>query len=140
MKNIKIGNAVILIRLMAGCVFLSEGIQKFLYPDSLGPGRFLKIGLPMPDFLGNFVASFEVLCGLALIAGFYTRLAAVPLIIIMIVAIITTKIPIGINEGFWKMAHEARTDFSMLLANIFLLLTGGGAYSLDNKKKKNYDG
>jgi uncharacterized membrane protein YphA (DoxX/SURF4 family) len=100
----------LLIRLMVGTVFLSEGIQKFLFPDALGVGRFIKIGLPAPEFLGYFVGSFEVLCGILLLIGLFTRYAAVPLIIIMLVAIGSTKIPILIKDGFWKMAHEARTD------------------------------
>ena len=121
----------LLIRLMVGAVFLSEGIQKFLFPDKLGVGRFIKIGLPVPEFFGYFVPSFEVSCGILILIGLYTRLASIPLIIIMIVAIISTKIPILVNEGFWKMAHEARTDYAMLLGSIFLLIVGAGKLSFD---------
>lgn len=131
--------AVILIRLMVGAVFLSEGLQKFLFPTAQGVGRFVKIGLPNPAFLGPFVGSFEVACGLLILLGLFTRLATLPLITIMLVAIAVTKIPILIDKGFWPMAHEGRTDWSMLLGSIFLLLVGGGAYSLDaylsNRKK-----
>ena len=49
----------------------------------------------------------------------------------MLTAIATTKLPILLEEGFWKMAHEARTDWSMLLGSIFLLIVGGGRWSLD---------
>ncbi|MFO7445796.1 MAG: DoxX family protein, partial [Ignavibacteriaceae bacterium] len=90
--------APLLIRLMTGTVFLSEGIQKFLYPGERGVGRFIKIGLPAPEFFGYFVPSFEVICGTLVLIGLFTRLASIPLIIIMIVAIITTKIPILLNE------------------------------------------
>ena len=107
---------VILIRVMVGGVFLSEGIQKFLYPAEVGAGRFAKIGLPAPEALGPFVATFEIACGLLVLLGLFTRLAAVPLITVMLVAISTTKVPILMASGFWKMAHEARTDWSMLLA------------------------
>jgi putative oxidoreductase len=122
---------VILIRLVVGCVFLSEGIQKFLFPAALGVGRFAQIGIPAPQFFAPFVGVFEIGCGLAIIAGLTTRLAAVPLIIDMIVAIATTKVPILLKSGFWAMAHEARTDFSMLLGLIFLLCVGAGSWSVD---------
>jgi uncharacterized membrane protein YphA (DoxX/SURF4 family) len=123
----------IFIRLMLGIVFLSEGIQKFLFADKLGAGRFAKIGLPNPEFLGPFVGSFEIVCGLCVLIGLLTRLAVMPLIIIMLTAISTTKIPILFNEGFWAMMHETRTDWAMLLGNIFLLITGSGRWSVDRK-------
>lgn len=126
---------VVLIRLMVGAVFLSEGVQKFLFPAELGAGRFAKIGLPAPDALAPFVATFEVGCGLLVLVGLLTRLAAVPLITIMCVAIGTTKVPILLNSGFWRMAHEARTDFSMLLGSVFLLVVGAGAWSVDARLK-----
>jgi len=122
---------VIIIRLMVGAVFILEGIQKFLFQDQLGVGRFIKIGLPFPEFLGYFVPSFEIVCGILVLIGLFTRLAAIPLIIIMLVAISSTKIPILLNDGFWKMAHEARTDWAMLLGSIFLLIVGAGKFSLD---------
>ncbi|HOI29022.1 MAG TPA: DoxX family protein [Melioribacteraceae bacterium] len=129
-KNIKSKYAILLIRIMVGSVFVSEGIQKFLYPDQLGAGRFLKIGLPLPEFFGLFVPAIEILCGLFLLIGLYTRYAAVPLLIIMIVAIISTKIPILINDGFWKMAHDSRTDWSMLIGSIFIILADKGKLPL----------
>lgn len=132
MDNKKINIALLLIRILTGTVFISEGIQKFLSPDTLGVGRFIKIGLPAPEFLGYFVPSFEIACGLLVLLGLFTRLASVPLLIIMIVAIASTKIPILINEGFWKMAHEARTDWAMLICSVILLLIGAGKYSLDS--------
>jgi putative oxidoreductase len=123
----------ILIRLMVGSVFLSEGIQKFLFPAIRGAGRFEKIGLPVPEFLGSFVGSFEVICGILILLGLFTRFAAIPVIIIMLVAISTTKINILINQGFWEMMHASRTDFSMLLGSTFLLIRGGGMWSMDQK-------
>jgi putative oxidoreductase len=123
--------SVVLIRLAVGAVFLSEGIQKFLFPDAQGVGRFSKIGIPAPEIMAPFVGVFEIACGALLLVGLLTRLAAIPLIIDMIVAITTTKIPILIKSGFWAMAHEARTDFAMILGCLFLLIVGGGAWSLD---------
>lgn len=123
----------ILIRLMVGAVFLSEGIQKFLFAEKLGAGRFAKIGLPNPDFLGPFVGTFEIICGTLVLAGLLTRLAAIPLLIIMLVAIITTKAKLLADNGFWSMLHDSRTDWAMLLGSIFLLITGGGRWSLDKK-------
>jgi uncharacterized membrane protein YphA (DoxX/SURF4 family) len=120
--------------LAVGCVFLSEGIQKFLFPADIGAGRFAKIGLPSPEILGPFVGGTEILCGTLVLLGFLTRLAAIPLIIIMLTAVATTKIPILIEGGFWKMAHESRTDFSMLLCSIFLFINGAGRWSIDSGK------
>lgn len=123
----------ILIRLMVGAVFLSEGIQKFLFPDELGAGRFAKIGLSSPEILGSLVGTFEILCGALVLIGLLTRFASVPLIIIMLVAIATTKAEVLADKGFWEMLHGSRTDWAMLLGSIFLLIKGGGFYSLDKK-------
>src|SRR5690606_28395044 len=121
----------ILIRLMTGVVFLSEGIQKFLYPTTRGTGRFEKIGLPSPEFFGPFVGTFEIVCGVLILVGFFTRLASVPTIVIMCVAIITTKLKILTESGLLEMLHESRTDWAMLLGSIFLLVKGGGRFSVD---------
>jgi uncharacterized membrane protein YphA (DoxX/SURF4 family) len=123
--------AVLLIRLIVGGVFLLEGIQKFLYPEALGVGRFIKIGIPAPEIMAPFVGVFEIGCGALLLLGFLTRLAAIPMIIDMLVAISTTKIPILLEDGFWSMAHEARTDWAMLLGSLFLLAVGAGRWSFD---------
>ena len=122
---------VILIRLAVGAVFLTEGIQKFLFPDALGVGRFTKIGIPAPEIMAPFVGVVEIGCGALLILGLLTRLAAVPLIVDMLVAIATTKIPILLKSGFWAMAHEARTDYTMLFACLFFLIVGAGRWSMD---------
>lgn len=121
---------------MVGVVFLSEGIQKFLFPGSRGTGRFEKIGLPEPELLGYFVGSFEVVCGALLILGLITRFAAIPLIIIMLVAIYTTKTEIFATEGFWSMMHASRTDWAMFLGSVFLLVRGGGKWSADRSIQK----
>jgi putative oxidoreductase len=126
-------SATILIRIMVGWVFLSEGIQKFLSPAALGVGRFAKIGIPAPQFFGPFVGVVEMVCGALLIVGLRTRLASVPLLIDILVAIATTKIPMLAKAGFWATMHEARTDFSMLLGLIFLLIAGAGSFSLDER-------
>lgn len=123
----------LLIRLAVGAVFLSEGIQKFIDPANVGAGRFEKIGFPNPSFVAQFVGGFEIVCGVLVLIGMFTRLAVFPLIIIMLTAISTTKIPILVDKGFWAMAHEARTDYAMLLGSIFLLIVGAGRWSLDAK-------
>jgi putative oxidoreductase len=124
--------AVLLIRLMVGAVFVSEGIQKFLFPADVGAGRFAKIGIPSPEFVAPFVGCFEIACGTLVLLGVLTRMAVIPLIIVMLTAITTTKIPILMNDGFWKMAHEGRTDWSMLLGLTFLLIVGAGQWSVDS--------
>lgn len=123
--------ATILIRLLVGSVFLSEGIQKVLFPATRGAGRFAKIGLPAPELLGPFVAGTEIACGLLVLAGFLTRLASVPLVVVMLVALWTTKVPVLVGDGLWEAAHESRTDLSMLLASLFLIAVGAGRLSVD---------
>ncbi|NMR33175.1 DoxX family protein [Chryseobacterium aquaticum] len=122
---------------MVGMVFLSEGIQKFLFPAIRGAGRFEKIGLPSPEFLGSFVGTFEIVCGILILIGFLTRLASIPLIIIMLVAIATTKSEVLAEKGFWEMMHGSRTDWAMLLGSIFLLIKGAGLWSVDKTLTKN---
>ncbi|MDZ4858158.1 MAG: DoxX family protein [Candidatus Hydrogenedentes bacterium] len=136
--------AVLLVRLMVGAVFLSEGIQKFLFAEAQGAGRFHRIGIPAADVMGPFVGATEIICGVLVLAGLFTRVAGFALLIIMSVAILSTKVPILLGHGywtfglpkvshygFWSMAHEARTDFSMLLGSLFLNIVGAGAWSFD---------
>lgn len=120
-----------LVRLMVGWVFLSEGVQKFLFPAALGIGRFQKIGIPAPHFFAPFVGVVEIVCGSLLLVGLLTRLAALPLLIDISVAILTTKIPMLSKSGFWGTMHEARTDFCMFLGLVFLIAIGSGRLSLD---------
>lgn len=127
----------ILIRFMVGSVFLSEGIQKFLFPLTRGAGRFEKIGLPFAEFLGSFVGFFEIFCGVLLLIGLFSRLASIPLIIIMLVAFATTKSEVYLEKGFWELLHGSRTDWSMLLGSIFILIKGSGFWSMDYKLIKN---
>jgi putative oxidoreductase len=126
-------NRAILVRLVVGLVFLTEGIQKFLFPDLLGTGRFLTIGFSNPAFWAYFTGTFEILCGTLVILGLATRLVSIPLIIIMITAFVTTKIPILIHKGIWPWAHEYRTDFAMTILLIYLVIYGSGRWSLDSK-------
>ena len=134
----------ILIRFLVGIVFLTEGLQKFLYPDLRGAGRFEGIGIPFPEFSGYFVGGVEVIFGLFVLIGFLTRFSSIPLIIIMLTALFTTKLPILLGEGFWgfalrdldyygflSMMHESRNDLAMLIGSIFLFIKGGGYWSVD---------
>lgn len=123
--------AIIVIRILVGWVFVSEGIQKFLFPVALGWGRFAKIGLPHPHVLAPVVGIVEIVCGALVILGLWTRIAAIPLLIDIGTAIATTKIPMLHHQGVWAMLHEARVDFSMALGLIFLLIVGSGAWALD---------
>lgn len=125
-------NRAILIRIIVGLIFLSEGIQKFLFPELLGPGRFVKIGFTDPDFWAYFTGTFEIICGSLILPGLLTRLAAIPLLIIMMTAFVTTKYPILMEKGFWAMAHEYRTDFAMTLLLIYLVIYGAGKWSVDS--------
>jgi putative oxidoreductase len=126
----------ILPRMITGFVFLSEGIQKFLFPLLLGPGRFENIGFANPAFWAYFTGTFEIVCGILLLSGLLTRIASIPLFIIMITAFITTKWPILVEKGLWAMAHEYRTDFAMTFLLVYLFIYGSGRFSLDLKISK----
>jgi putative oxidoreductase len=131
-KIIHTGNySLMIIRLTAGLVFLAEGIQKFLFPEILGSGRFESLGIHPSVFWSTFTGGFEIICSVMIIFGFFTRLAVLPLIIIMCVAFITTKWPTLMGKGFWPMLHDGRTDFSMTMLLIFLLIYGSGNRSSD---------
>ena len=138
--------STLLIRLSIGLVvFVPEGVQKLMFPEILGAGRFARIGIPSPDIMGPFVGTVEIVCGVLIVIGLCARLAAVPLLVVMIVAIISTKIPILLGHdlgpfhlatdmkrvGFWSAQHEARADLTMLLGCAYLLLAGAGKWSAD---------
>jgi putative oxidoreductase len=136
--------ATAIIRLLVGWVFLVEGILKFVLPQDLGVGRFTSIGIPVPQLTAPFVGMVEVICGVLILLGLFTRLAAFLLLIDISVAIVSTKIPILLGRGYWRfslptlkhygllsMLHEARTDISMWLGLIFLLIVGPGVLSVD---------
>ena len=125
---------MLLCRVIVGLIFLSEGIQKYLRPEEAGAGRFEKIGFTHPAFWAYFTGSFEIVCGTFILLGLLTRIAAIPLLIIMITAFITTKVPILMEKGFWNFAHEYRTDFAMTLLLLHLFIYGGGNKSIDLKK------
>jgi putative oxidoreductase len=123
--------AILLIRVLVGWVFLSEGIQKFLFPAALGVGRFAKIGIPAPQLMAPFVGGVEIVFGALILLGLFTRLATIPLLITITVALLTTKVQFLIQHGFWAALHESRADISMLLGLICLLIVGSGSISLD---------
>jgi putative oxidoreductase len=129
--------AAVLIRVIVGYVFFVEGIQKYLYPDTLGIGRFIKIGIPYPHVMIHVSAGAEIICGALLIIGLYTRLSTIPLIINISVAIISTKVIMFAQKGFWPAVHESRLDFTMLLSLVFLLIVGAGCCSIDAKLSEN---
>jgi putative oxidoreductase len=140
-------HAMVLLRLAISFVFVTEGLQKFLYPEMLGAGRFAKIGIPYPDITGPFVGGVEIVCGVLVLIGLFTRLGALALVIDMLVAIASTKLPILLGHGywqfadpagrpgFWSMAHEARLDITMLLGCALLVAVGPGPLSFDDRER-----
>jgi uncharacterized membrane protein YphA (DoxX/SURF4 family) len=134
--------SILYLRLMAGGVFFWEGLIKFVYANQ-GVGRFTKLGFPYPSFTAAFVACFEIAGGLLLLSGLLTRLVALPFIIEMIVAILSTKISLFLGTsplpappalpkvGFWAVLHEIRADYAQILTSTFLLINGPGKWSLD---------
>ncbi|TDW96276.1 DoxX family protein [Dinghuibacter silviterrae] len=125
--------SVLFIRLMVGGIYLSEGIQKFVYPADLGGGHFHSIGFPLPYFSAGLDAVLQIVCAILILAGLFTRLAVVPLLIITIFSLVAIQMPILISHGLWAMLHAARTDWCMLLGTCYLLLKGGGRWSFDRK-------
>lgn len=127
--------SIVLVRLAVGLIFFSQGILK--YTDArMGVIRFARIGFPHPYFTAHFVGTFEIVCGLLVLVGLWTRAAAVPMLIIILTAIATTKIPelFRAGQGFWFMVSDARTDFAMLCSLLFLILVGAGIWSLDARR------
>ena len=134
--------STLIVRLMVGGVFLSEGILKFVYTNQ-GVGRFTKIGIPLPELTANFVGSLEIVGGMLLMMGLFTRAIAIPFIIEMVVAILTTKVALYLGTsplplppalpkvGFWAVMHETRSDYAQILTSTFLLVVGPGPWSLD---------
>ena len=124
--------SILLVRIAVGLNFFTQGILKYIDPN-MGVVRFTRIGFPHPYFTAHFVGTFEVLCGLLVLLGLWTRLVSIPLLIVITTAIATTKVPelFRANQGFWYMVSDARTDFAMFCCLLFLILAGGGSWSLD---------
>jgi putative oxidoreductase len=123
---------VIFIRLAVGLTFLTQGILKYLDPH-MGVLRFTKIGFPYPGFTAHFVGTFEIACGGMVLIGLFTRVAGIPLLLVILTAIATTKVPelFRPDQGFWFMVSDARTDFAMTMSLLFLISAGAGSWSLD---------
>lgn len=129
--------SIFLIRLAVGLIFFTQGILKFTDPK-LGLERFTRIGFLHPGFTAHFVGCFEIICGALVLLGLWTRISSIPLFIIICTAIVTTKLPelVRPTQGFWYMVSDARTDFAMFCSLLFLILTGGGAWSLSSRPPK----
>jgi uncharacterized membrane protein YphA (DoxX/SURF4 family) len=134
--------ATLFLRLMAGGVFFWEGTLKFVYPNQ-GVGRFTKLGFPMPETIANFVATTEIVGGILILLGLFTRFVVLYFIAEMIVAILSTKISLYLGTsplplpaaapkvGFWAVLHEVRSDYAQLITCLFLLIEGPGKKSID---------
>lgn len=125
----------IFIRIAVGLIFFTQGILKYTDPR-MGVDRFTRIGFPHPSFTAHFVGAFEIVCGLLVLFGFLTRIAAVPLLMIICTAIATTKLPelTRTGQGFWFMVSDARTDFAMLMCVLFLLFSAEHP-EIDSKRR-----
>lgn len=125
--------AVLIVRIIMGYVFLVAGLQKFIFPDDMGPGRFEEMGYAFPAFTAYFVGFFETAGAILILIGLATRFAAVPIFVIMLTAIVTTKFPVLADDGFWSFAHALRLDFSMLMCALFIWMAGADKRSMDYK-------
>ena len=134
LRRMRVERAIPFIRFAVGLIFFTQGLLKYIDPN-MGVNRFTHIGFPHPAFMAHFVGAFEMVCGALVLLGFLTRFAAVPLLVVICTAIATTKIPElwRANQGFWFMVSDARTDFSMLLSLLFLLIAGAGAWAIDER-------
>jgi putative oxidoreductase len=136
--------AVVLIRLYVGLIFVGEGVLKFLRPDALGPGRFIKAGIPAGPLLAYLDGAFEIGCGVLILVGLLTRLATAPMIVDMLGALGITKVPLLWGHaplypkegGFWDFFHEGRLEVAMLCGSVFLLVVGAGGYSVDARMNR----
>lgn len=135
-------SATLILRLMAGGVFFWEGILKFVYVNQ-GVGRFTKLGFPFPETTAHFIAVGEIIGGLLLLFGLFTRAVAFYFVVQMIIAVLTTKISLYLGTsplplppappkvGIWAVLHEIRSDYAQILTCLFLLIEGAGRRSLD---------
>jgi putative oxidoreductase len=123
----------VFLRVIVSSVFIIEGILKYLYLEVYGPSYFNEIGFNHAFFWAYFTGAFEITCSILVLLGLFTRLASIPLLIIMIVAFITTKLPLLTGKGFWTFAHEYRIDFSVTILLFLLIAYGGGKWSVDSK-------
>jgi len=136
--------SILLVRLMTGGVFLSEGILKFVYTNQ-GVGRFTKIGIPFPIFSAHFVGIFEIVGGFLLIVGLFTRFVSIPFLFEMAVAVLSTKVALYLGTsplplppappqvGIWAVLHEIRSDYAQIMTLLFFCIAGPGKFSLDKK-------
>ena len=124
---------MIFLRIIVGSIFIFEGILKYKQLEWLGPGRFTEIGFHHAYFWAYFTGAFEIICGSLVLFGLFTRIAAVPLLIIMIVAFFTVKMPLIWSQGFWTFIHDDTTEFSLTILLVLLLWYGGGKWSFDRK-------
>lgn len=124
--------STIFIRLSVSFIFISEGMQKLLLPELRGAGRIRDLNIPAANFFGSFIGVTEVICGTLILAGFITRIAVVPLIFIIVSAFAIIKADVFVNEGFLGFIHDSCIDWAMFCSCLFLLVKGGGKWSLDN--------
>lgn len=134
--------SIVFIRLAVGLIFFTQGVLKYTDPH-MGILRFTRIGFPFPGLTAHVVGAFEMVCGLMVLAGLFSRIASMPLLVIILTAIATTKIPelFRPEQGFWFMVSDTRTDFAMTMSLLFLLAAGGGPWSLDawRQRSQNQD-
>jgi putative oxidoreductase len=131
--NTENDSKMVFIRLVVGLIFISEGIQKYLFLEVFGPAFFQDIGFEHAFFWAHFTGAFEIICGAMILLGFLTRLATIPLFIVMITAFITTKLPILATKGFWTFAHDYDIDFAVTVLLVLLIINGSGKWSIDSK-------
>jgi len=67
----------------------------------------VKIGIPLPQLMAPFVGVTEIICGTLVLVGLFTRLACVPLLIDICVALYSSKIVTFMKNGFWARCTKA---------------------------------
>jgi putative oxidoreductase len=122
------GFGLAVLRVIIGIVFLAHGLQK-IFQFGVGgfAGNLEGQGVPLPLFFAVVVTLVEVLGGVALILGIFTRLVTVPLAIDMLVAMLMVHLP----NGFFMMNNGIELTLILLAASVALALAGSGEASLD---------
>ena len=126
-SNHQINLALMLVRVVAGVIFIAHGAQKvFVYGFEGVAGGFAQMGIPMANIMGPFVGLLELFGGIALVIGLLTRLASLGLAFNMLVALFI----VHLKAGFF-LPNGYEFVLALMGSALALTVAGAGAYSID---------